>query len=182
MRTCWPREAAVGDMLVVKCWLCECPSMGPDSPAVKSATNRLEEPRKEFPGTPPRSCWWSHWRIYDTLLNKIKNNVWRIRFTWLFVHRPFMHFDIYKKKTQKMAGLWMRCTTFYWFCCDTNCSWWIMGHWTLNHLDLGFGWTKKPSEGIVFVPIRFLMSEMADIIDVLRVYIVTAVTELLYCL
>ena len=45
-------------------------------------------------------------------------------------------------------------------------------------LDLG-GLTK-PFEGIVFVPIRFLMSEMADIIDVLRVYIVTAVTELLY--
>ena len=72
--SCWPREAAVGDKLVAKCWLCECPSMGPDSPAVKSATNRLEEPRTEFPGTLPRSCWWqSHWRIYDTRYNRTRH-------------------------------------------------------------------------------------------------------------
>ena len=147
MRTCWPREAAVGDMLVVKCWLCECPSMGPDSPAVKSATNRLEEPRKEFPGTPPRSCWWSHWRIYDTLLNKIKNNVWRIRFTWLFVHRPFMHFDIYKKKHKKWLDFECVVQHFIDFVVTQIApdEEWVIERWITWILDLG-GLKSRPKE------------------------------------
>ena len=83
-----------------------------------------------------------------------------------------MHLDIYKKNNKEND--W----TLKLECVEQHFIGFVVTQ--IAHLDLGFGWTNKPSEGIVFVPIRFLMSEMADIIDVLRVYIVTAVTELLY--
>jgi hypothetical protein len=119
--TCWPREAAAVDKLVVERWLSGCQSMGRDLQAVRSAANQLEEPRTEFPGTPPRSCCWFRRWIYDVLLIKYGNNVTE-GISLGFVH-AIDHLCICKKCTGNVANdrnrLVIRSTCLH-FVCETT--------------------------------------------------------------
>jgi hypothetical protein len=91
--------AAAGDKLAIERLLIECPSRGQDSLAVGSAENQLAEQRKEFPGTPPRSCCCFHRRIYDVLLIKYGNNV---RAVFYLVYYVIDRLCICSKHAQKM--------------------------------------------------------------------------------